>query len=513
MASISQTANPAGVASSGGVSTYSGVSIGTASPNRIVVVLVGTEVAAGSINSVTLGGSAMTPGTQGNQVSVYARAFYLAYPTGTTADVAVTFGAATLSTNNHIAVYSVTDAVYSSTGADQSTDMDATDPLTTGSTTIGTGGGMIAVVSGGSGTGGAKTWTNLTEDLDADGGSFSFCTAFSTTAGTATRTCQGTVTGEDGALSYLIFADNTEPTVALNSPADAATGQSLTPTLNFTGTDTDGDAVEYEVQIYQEVATDDFNRADNSSTGMNLGVNWTATVPNSDLGIISNQAYQTADTGDNVAFYSAATLSNDQYAQVTLSTVGDSYSGLIVRANATDYVLGQAVRGSTGIDIYWYNGGTYTLIATTNDVDVTNGDTIRLEAVGSTFSFYKNNVLVISGTNGSAPSSGKAGIAIDLNTDRLDNFSCGDIIVDAFSATDAGFTAGHPFASGVAKDYTVQSSLTASTLYYWRVRAIDPSGSNNYGAWSTARSFTATAGGGTVVQDIIGGFGFIPFAR
>lgn len=291
----------------------------------------------------------------------------------------------------------------------------------------------------------------------------------------------------------ILYRESSAPTVSLSSPADTATITDTTPDLVFTGTDPDSDNIRYNMQIYTIVATDDFNRANNSSTGMNLGANWTATVPNSDLGIISNQAYQTADTGDNAAFYSAVTLANNQYAQVTLSTVGDSYSGLIIRASATDYVIGQAVSGASQMAMYWYNSGTYTQIGSTYSGDVTNGDVLRLEAIGSTFNLYRNSTLVVTGTNGSAPSSGKAGIVIDLDTDRLDNFVCGDIIVNAVSGTDAGFSGSpdnsDPFASGQAVTYTVQSALTDLTTYYWRVRGIDPSGSNTYGAWATTRSF------------------------
>ena len=64
--------------------------------------------------------------------------------------------------------------------------------------------------------------------------------------------------------------------------------------------------------------------------------------------------------------------------------------------------------------------------------------------------------------------------------------------VDALSSADAGFTAGHPFTSGAAKDYTVQSALSDGT-YYWRVRAIDPTGSNAWGVWATSRSFTLSS--------------------
>lgn len=50
-----------------------------------------------------------------------------------------------------------------------------------------------------------------------------------------------------------------------------------------------------------------------------------------------------------------------------------------------------------------------------------------------------------------------------------------------------------PFASGDAMKYTVESALTVGKTYYWRVRAKDPAGSNSYGAWTTARSFTISA--------------------
>jgi hypothetical protein len=47
-----------------------------------------------------------------------------------------------------------------------------------------------------------------------------------------------------------------------------------------------------------------------------------------------------------------------------------------------------------------------------------------------------------------------------------------------------------PFNSGDTITYTFPSALTASTTYWWRVRAIDPSGGNNFSPWSEADSFT-----------------------
>jgi len=235
--SITRTANPNGVNAVANVATYTNAAIGTADPSRIVVVLVGSEVTGGTINSCTLGGNAMTAIAAGTQGVVNARAFYLAYPTGTTATVAVTFGANNTSTQNHIAVYSVIDGKYSSGGGAQSTDMDATLPITTGAITIATGGGFIAVAAKATDTVRA-TWTNATEDLDVDAGVLGFTTATRTTALTATAvTCQGTTNGEDGAMSWIIFADRSAAltgTVTDDTESDMVAGGS-TIILTLTG--------------------------------------------------------------------------------------------------------------------------------------------------------------------------------------------------------------------------------------------------------------------------------------
>jgi len=209
---IARTDNPSGVNSSSNVATYSNRAIGDAHVNRIVVVCVTTELTSASINSCTLGGLTMNAGTQGNEGVVYARTFYLTYPLGTTATIAVTFGANPDSTQNHISVYNISYGAYSATGGDASTDMDSTDPLTTGSQTIPTDGGMIAVASCALDSTG-KTWSNIAENLDVDAGAHRHTVAFSATANTATRTCYGTLDGEDGALSWLLFTKVIRPTL------------------------------------------------------------------------------------------------------------------------------------------------------------------------------------------------------------------------------------------------------------------------------------------------------------
>jgi hypothetical protein len=89
---------------------------------------------------------------------------------------------------------------------------------------------------------------------------------------------------------------------------------------------------------------------------------------------------------------------------------------------------------------------------------------------------------------------------VTANTSFIGSGGVGSPLINAVSGTDAGFSGSpdntDPFASGQQVTYTVQSALTDTTTYYWRVRGIDPSGSNAYGAWSSTRSFTVSTGGG-----------------
>jgi hypothetical protein len=205
---ISVTSTPAGSDSTGTTTrTYASQSIGAADENRYVVVCVGAELTSGSPSSCTIDGVAMTPGTLQTQGVVFSRIFYLHWPTGTTASIAVTFGASQGDTTQAIAVYRVTGGVLSTEAGVADTDAD---PITSGAITIPTGGGAIGVAAFGVDTP-ARTWTGITEETtagaivgDADAGTFRFTIASSTTAGTPTITVSGG-NNEDGVLSWIIF--------------------------------------------------------------------------------------------------------------------------------------------------------------------------------------------------------------------------------------------------------------------------------------------------------------------
>lgn len=551
---ITQTANPAGVNTSSNVATYSSVAIGDASANRIVVVLVGSELASASIDSVTLGGNAMSAGTQGNFGAVYARAFYLAYPTGTTADVVVTYGAGATSTQNHIAVYSVTGGVYSSTGADQSSDMDTTDRLTTGAITIASGGGFIAIAAGATDTV-AKAWAEATEDLDVDAGGFRFTTATRTTALTATAvTCTGGTNGEDGALSYLLFTANVSPTVALNSPADTATITDTTPELIFTGTDTESNDIRYNVQVdtvntfdtgpnidAPYIVTESVIDTEGSDvTNGTASLSFPTGIPSPGLLIhISGYNNDIGESGYRVI--SSVTYGGDAMA----SLVNQDEEGSIYMRDYF-FFLANPSTGSNTLSITWAgeiedygvlfiplgNVSSTQADATAGEVDTsTNAPSINITTTEA-------NCLVIGaatlnaapgnmggGTNVTeiSPSDYNVGgysivgsrgvvssastVAVAFTDTQTTNYVLTAVsiapapgpLINAVSGTDAGFLDSpdesdtDPFTSGTAVAYTVQSALDLDT-YYWRVRGLDPSGSNTYGAWATTRSFTIEEG-------------------
>lgn len=69
-----------------------------------------------------------------------------------------------------------------------------------------------------------------------------------TTAGATGAFTWSQTDGASGSWAYAIKPE-LSPTTTLNSPANASSSSDTTPTLDFTGTDGNGDSVEYEVQI------------------------------------------------------------------------------------------------------------------------------------------------------------------------------------------------------------------------------------------------------------------------
>jgi len=155
--------------------TFSSAAIGNADGSRVVVVGIAPRTnSAASISSVTIGGNTATLGVTANatgQGADIASIYYLAVPSGTTADIVVN-----LSTT-FVRCYINVWAVYGSSGAPTATTSDNTLSTADLSATIScnAGGAIIGMAEGLVSTGPLSwTWTNLTErsdtNADSDGG-------------------------------------------------------------------------------------------------------------------------------------------------------------------------------------------------------------------------------------------------------------------------------------------------------------------------------------------------------
>ncbi len=305
----------------------------------------------------------------------------------------------------------------------------------------------------------------------------------------------------------------TAPTTALNTPADAATGQSTTPTVNFTGTDADGDTVEYNVNIHTSstfpTIFDTFN--DNIIAPI-----WSSSSSADATQVIEqNQRLEithTAASQYNTLIQVTTFNLTGTYAAVRITDAGNqaltSHQTLMgVHLDATHKFWFDTNNGN--ISAWYVNGGANTQVGSNLAYNSTNHAYRRIRESGGT-TFWDYSADGVSWTNLASVANPFAVTAVltylqsgcynseaSPSLGYFDNFSIGNLVplLDKFSTVDTGFTAGHPFASAAAKDFTVQAGdiLANSTTYYWRVRTTDPLDTGNYGAWATTRSFTTAA--------------------
>lgn len=152
--------------------------------------------------------------------------------------------------------------------------------------------------------------------------------------------------------------------------------------------------------------TDDFNRA-NSGT---LGANWTATANN--MAVASNSAQASASV-ENFDYYSGVSWNSDHTSQaVYRENASDTIMYLTVRHQpGGDWygLLLHSIPGDRRINFYKRVGGVVSDLGGIAGRP-TDGNTFKLEIVGTTLSAYDNGVLiddvVVSDLTGGAPGIG-----------------------------------------------------------------------------------------------------------
>jgi len=340
---------------------------------------------------------------------------------------------------------------------------------------------------------------------------------------------------------------NVASTIVLNAPVDAFSTTDTTPTFDFTGTDSDTDSLEYQIQVH----------TDNT---------FGTTITKADL---------TSGSGTNNTSFSTASITPSANKLVLLSVAsrvsGGGTTAPTVTGNGLTWVLVRSTKEAASwnrISVFRAMGASPSSGATT----ISFGSITQLSAIWSVTEYTNMDT---SGTNGSgaiAQIATNSGIAVTTLTATLGAFSAtanatygaivsevagaithgtdfteihdvnvtdnsletewknsNDTTVDwswgptarvagigleiiakpllnKFSVVpDTGFvnpdTGGdtHPFNSGENIQYTIQAGdeLSVGSTYYWRVRSIDPGGTNTYSDWATTRSLSITAGGPT----------------
>lgn len=165
-------------------------------------------------------------------------------------------------------------------------------------------------------------------------------------------------------------------------------------------------------------ATDNFNRADANP----IGGNWTTVPGQAAVQILSSVA---TDVGGAVsaAYWNADTPSNDHYSQVAAGAVP---FGPMVRMNTAQldgYLL--YCNGSPNATIYRMDNGSANATVASLSFTYAAGDILKLEAVGTALTAYKNGVSQGGGTSGTY-TSGSVGIYIG-NGGTLDDWEGGNV--------------------------------------------------------------------------------------
>ncbi|MCK5095960.1 MAG: hypothetical protein KAR24_01255, partial [Candidatus Pacebacteria bacterium] len=277
---------------------------------------------------------------------------------------------------------------------------------------------------------------------------------------------------------------NATTTVVLNTADLEDFGTDTTPTLEFTGTDPDTDDVRYNIQI------DTVDTFDNSDVD-------TYYFDASDDNPYDQQEVWTDDA--NVADGDTATTAYTS----TLEDIGDNRlnfdgtnaptTGLeitLVRARVYAYTETAGATDGVGFGI---SSGVETLVNwSAHDTTTTPAwsEYVVVSAPSGGWTWQKVNDL---NTSLFKPDSG----GNNTHVGRIEIEVTSVSLLDKLSGTDAGFantassTDTDPFTSAEKADYDVQpSDALASGTYYWRVRGLDPGGTNTYGDWSATQSFT-----------------------
>lgn len=351
-----------------------------------------------------------------------------------------------------------------------------------------------------------------------------------TTAAAITAIWDGTDSDWSGIITSFKEepAANSPPTVTLGSPADAGTVSSLTPTLTFSCTDSEGDDCRFQIQITDNPS--DFLESEGTADEFPSGGGGISIHPGPTGGTTHEGANQVDDrpcqsfTGDGRTISKAAFYLGDDDVNASYP-VGNFYIRLYDHTGTygTSSALIDPATGSNAPTLDWLAKSDALAVTASSlltgalyDVSFTGANRVRL-ANGSyylicadwdpddtdtanDFSYAGDGISSGTGHDGNYFGDGGlgGGPGVNANWDMYFRVKTVYTLLSEVSGTDSGFANisnggdTDPFNDGDTIGFTVQSGDTLSNgvTYYWRARAIDPSGSNTYGSYTSTRSFT-----------------------
>jgi len=299
---------------------------------------------------------------------------------------------------------------------------------------------------------------------------------------------------------------NAPPSVTLNTPSNGGSTSDTTPTFDFTGTDGDGNDIRYRFQLDTvntfDSGADETLDSYSESNADAYGGAYAGSAEGTEIG----QTFQAS--GHKLL------TSVKFYLQKIGSPTGNA-TALLYRINGTlttGIPEGIPLATSDNLDVSTIPSSA-TLVEMTFSTPYNLVDGVKYAIV---FKFTGGDISNHPRIHADTSSPSHAGALIDSPSGVWGNLgSAGDLCfylynsnvpqLNKISGTDSGFANPDvggdtdPFTSGDNIQFTVQAGDTLSAgTYYWRVKGLDPTGSNTWGAWSS--TFTLTITGATTTS-------------
>lgn len=249
-------------------------------------------------------------------------------------------------------------------------------------------------------------------------------------------------------------------------------------------------------RAFAVTVSDDFNRADGA-----LGSNWTTMSGTQAPQIASDELTASSDAVPNAAYWSANTFSNSQFAQASMPSVpGANFGpGIGVRfANSRGYFLWYGNSSDTVSIWRMDNPGSWTQIAASGSLTITNTDVWRIEAVGNTITGYQNGNQVVQVTDATY-ANGSPGVWLFHTANQIDDWSGGDVTTQysvggEVAGSDGAVTlqdnGGDDLAVNSAGGFSFATQLNAGQSYNVTVKTNPPN-----------QTCTVHNGSGTIVSN------------